>query len=196
MVDLIEVSSFDKNSNPKVSELSTVVLISAAAVTSSFLLIFIPNVETISLSIFLVGYLFKFKSAIQSYLAIVITWEFIASISYGFSFLVIPFKATGWFFFLLSGIACKKRKELSRIELIAIGMSLTLLWDLITTIPSAMIIGNDAKSFWSVYFSSLIFGVPFYAIHVFSNAYMFGMFPTIATPIKTTLRNKVPSMLI
>ena len=123
------------------------------------------------------------------------TWEFIASISYGFSFIVIPFKATGWLFFLLAGMGCKKKKDLSRIELIAIGMSLTLLWDLITTIPSAMIIGSDAKSFWSVYLSSLIFGIPFYAIHIFSNAYLFAMFPSIAKPIKATLRNKVPSVL-
>ena len=62
---------------------STSVIFSAAAVASSLVFIFVPNLETLSLFFFLVGYKYGIKTGLTTVVTSVIIYEMFASQFYG-----------------------------------------------------------------------------------------------------------------
>jgi hypothetical protein len=84
---------------------ATSVIFSAAAVASSTILLFIPNLETISLFIFLVGYRYGKATGTMTVLTTVTIYEMFASQVYGTGG-IIPFllKFPPYFLIMLTGV--------------------------------------------------------------------------------------------
>ncbi len=162
---------------------------------TSYLLIFVPNVETITLSVFFCGYSFRYRFSLKLMLATLIVWEMVASVSWGFSMVAFPFKFAGWILVFLAGRLAKTISLQSNLEFAAAGAILTLVWDAIATISTALILGSSFKEFLAIYFASIILGIPFTIIHVISNTYLFFMFPYLIKSVVPNIQTKYPNCL-
>ncbi len=88
-----------------IKALSVSVIFSAAAVASSLVFIFIPNLETLSVFFFLVGYRYGIKTGIATVVTSVTIYEMFASQFYGTGGLI-PFllKFPPFFLFVIFGV--------------------------------------------------------------------------------------------
>ncbi|OLS19876.1 MAG: hypothetical protein HeimC3_43150 [Candidatus Heimdallarchaeota archaeon LC_3] len=168
---------------------SIIITYSAAAVGSTTILLIVPNFETISLFIFLVTLRFGLKIGFQMMLTTAIIFELFATTVYGFGGWVLIFKIIGYLFFILvAGVMYKKeiykelinennsinQKYLYSILFFFIGYSLTIVYDLITTLSIIVIFPS-----LSLIMVNLIAGIPFFIFHEVTNGLLFSLIPSI-----------------
>jgi len=191
---LYEIRNFEKE-NQKVSSISLTIQISAVTIAISAILLGIPSVEIITLSIFMAGYLYRFRFASELMMAIVLTWEIVATITFGFSGYAFPFKILGWTFILLAGRLSWRIGINSPIEFATVGAFVTLIWDIILLFSVPFTVGLTG-GFIPLLISSFIFGIPFTFIHVVSNALLFSLLPKIIASIRTPLEKDYSNLLL
>lgn len=164
-----------------------IVIYSAAAVASSTSLVFIPNLETITIFIFLVSFYYGFKIGFSMMLTTSIIYELFASIVYGFSGPLFFFKLFAYSFTVLiasnlsnilkndipdGNLARRFSNNRSRIGFLIVGVILTLLYDLITTTYSYFLVQN-VKAFILLF----IAGLPYIFFHELTNGIIFFFIP-------------------
>lgn len=165
-----------------------VIIYSAAAVGSSTSLIFIPNLETITIFIFIVSYYYGFRIGLSMMLTTAIIFELFASITYGFGGPLFFFKIFGYTITVtIAAYLSKVRSSYSnpnedsnlflrnlgsRIGFMIIGVFLTLLFDLITTLYSYFLVQN-LNAFVLIFIS----GLPFIFFHELTNGIIFFFVP-------------------
>lgn len=178
---------------------SIVVIYSAAAVASSTSLVFIPNLETITIFIFLVSFYYGFKIGFSMMLTTATIYELFASIVYGFSGPLFFFKIFAYLINVLvasnlSNILNKDNKNFSiseisakitsRLGFMAVGVILTLAFDLITTLYSFFLVQN-IRAFALLF----VAGIPYIFFHELTNGIIFFFVPDYVKVIK--LSNKI-----
>ncbi|WP_455464622.1 hypothetical protein [Candidatus Hodarchaeum mangrovi] len=201
-------------STPLLSEIKAIrlfaisVIYSAVAVASSTFLIFIPNLETLSLIFFIVGYRYGYSTGFVTVLTSVTVYEFFASQFYGSGGLI-PFLLKFPPYFLIVIVAVLFRKTKNQ-DLIKKGLFLsddkadTILYQpqgeihevsfsfyehvLISLLGVSLTIIYDivtsigilvfVPSFEGL-FISFITGLPFVIFHQATNAFLFFTIPSI-----------------
>ncbi len=169
----------------KLNDFSIIVSFSAAGIATSLILIFLPNIETITYTVFLVGFLYGKKNGILTGITISIGWEIVATmIMGGFSGIIFPFKIIFWAFTgFLGGVLNNKHFKLEKIiEFASIGAFLGLMYDLWVTVGIALMFLNQ-NAFWVIFISKLIFGAPFTVAHVIGNLILFSSMPMVIRAI-------------
>ena len=167
------------------NDVAIIASFSAAGIASSLILIFLPNIETITYTAFLIGFLHGKKRGFLGGFTIAIGWEVVASmVMGGFSGLVFPFKLTFWVFTgLLGGLLNNNKFRLSSsLEFSAVGALLGLLFDLWVTVGIALMFVNQG-AFWALFISKIIFGAPFTLAHVIGNTILFSSMPMVIRAI-------------
>ncbi|MDH5646640.1 MAG: hypothetical protein OEZ01_11565, partial [Candidatus Heimdallarchaeota archaeon] len=172
--------------NPKLltyQQIGLRIQLSAATLATSFLLIEIPNVETITLMCFLLGFLFKPRFAYSTVLTIVISWEVLATIIFAFSGITFPFKLFAWLIVCSLGIFARKIHVKSPIIFALFGFISALIYDILVTIPVAMLFLGNNTGFVTIYVSSFVFGLYFTLSHTLSNTLFFFFIPLLINNI-------------
>jgi hypothetical protein len=200
---------------------STSVIFSAAAVASSTVLLLVPNLETLSLFFFLVGYKHGLSTGTATVITSVTVYEIFASQIYGTGgpipfllkfppFLLIMISGVYFYHLKASQNGVQKEKELGssptshtepmkpltkilyqppvvnrlekatqfslyeRLLLIQLGLALTVLYDVITSLGILIFVPT-----WEGVFISFITGIPFYLFHQVTNMILFSTLPSI-----------------
>ena len=94
-----------------IQDTSTIIIYSAAAVGSSTALLFIPNLETITLFTFLIAYLYGYRIGFAMMLTTATLFEFFATIAYGFAGYLFFFKLASYSITTLLGAFIGKSKR-------------------------------------------------------------------------------------
>lgn len=94
-----------------IHDTSIIIIYSSAAVGSSTALLFIPNLETITLFIFLVAYLYGYRVGFAMMLTTAILFEFFATIAYGFAGYLFFFKLVSYSITTIIGAFIGKAKQ-------------------------------------------------------------------------------------
>jgi hypothetical protein len=177
----------------KTRETALIITYSAAAVGSSTYLLLIPNLETITLFIFLVSMCYGYRIGFQMMLTTAIIFEFFATAIYGAGGWLIFFKIFAYSFSVLIGgflknrlIFLTNRNFLQRpsnnnnllVFFFFLGYFLTLFYDIITMLSYLLIF----PSFY-VFLVTFIAGIPWYLFHELTNASLFMLIPKLATII-------------
>jgi hypothetical protein len=188
---------------------SIVIMYSAAAVGSSTILLFIPNLETITFFIFLVTLTFGFKIGVQMMLTTTIVFEFFATSLYGFGGWMLIFKIIPYFILVLVAsflnksvqkekpinkpftdtqkgnsiffISSKKNNLYNMIFFFILGFSLTIIYDVITTLSLFIIVPSV-----QVLILNFIIGIPYTLFHEITNGLLFMLIPVASQLIKKT----------
>ncbi len=158
---------------------------SALAVATSSILIFLPNVETITYTVFLSGFVLGKRLGALTGLTTAISWEIVASMMMGgFSGIIFPFKIVFW---IGTGVLGSSTADLLKptrsLEFSIIGASLGLLYDLWVTIGVALLFLSSG-SFIPVFLSRFFLGIPFTISHVAGNFAIFSTMPHVIRAIR------------
>ena len=193
------ISSF--NYKKLVKSTAIIAIYSAAAVATSTGLIYIPNLETISIFIFLVSFYYGFRIGLPMMLTTAIIFELFASVAYGLSGPVFFFKLVAYLFNVLvaSNIAKVlfdnygtdepkelKSATLQRIGFAIVGIFLTLIFDLITTLSTYLFLQN-IESF-VIFF---VTGIPLMMFHELTNGIIFFFIPDYVKLINLSSTSKI-----
>lgn len=170
--------------------LALMIQIAAAGIATSFILILIPNVETISFTSFFLGYSFRKKFALSTTLLMVVVWEILATMVLSTSGIIFFFKLVAWILITLLGVVAHKLKTHSMAEFAFFGMLSALIFDLLVTIPYAIINSSELDNFLSIFFSSIVVGIYFTIFHVFGNGLLFSLIPKFYKNIYNLLSQK------
>ncbi len=189
------VTSFEQEKMAEVSEFALSIQFAAAAVATSTILIYIPNVETLTITAFLLGYLFHFRFGYRTLLLTLVVWEFVATVAYSVSLISFPFKLIGWIFVFLLGTLSYQLRNKSRVEFMAIGALGTLVWDIILTLPTVIVLISTPNEAMAVFISSFVFGIPFTIVHVVANSLFFFFVPDLINRLYPNLVSKFPNVV-
>lgn len=181
-----------KSINREVRLLAISVMFSALAVASSTALVFIPNLETLTLIFFLVGYRYGIRAGSGVAIISTILYEFIASAFWGPSGIIFFFKfppylltaCLGGIFGRKVNLDGKKQNQEENLKngepwslLFAIvGVIVSFIYDFVTTISFLL---------WTPEFTigtlivQMMIGLPFTAMHCATNFVMFLFIPLI-----------------
>ncbi len=171
-----------------------IVVFAAAAVGSSAALLFIPNLETITLFIFLIAFVYGYRTGFAMMITTAFVFEFFASTVYGVATYLLPFKLVSYSITVITAafigkIYYNEQNNAKRIEdslsipnkvqtkiLFAfIGLILTLIYDMIT-VTSIFLFYSSTDAFFVLF----ITGIPWYLFHETTNALLFTLIPTLA----------------
>lgn len=185
------ISSHENISNLDYKNLLTstaiIVIYSAAAVASSTGLIFIPNLETITIFIFLVSFYYGLKIAFSMMITTTIIFELFASIVYGPGGFLFLFKIFSYIVNILIAVSLANilkenakgslfTKNISKLQVrlgfAFVGFLITLIFDLVTTLYFVFLFQN--LKVFVLYFIS---GIPFMLFHEFTNVLIFFFVP-------------------
>lgn len=180
---MVVISSFENDRILGIGAFSLQIQFAAAAIASSFLLLFLPNIETITITVFLAGYLFTRKFGITTLLIIVFSWEILVSSIFAFSGIIFPFKIIGWGIVLLLGNLARWLQVSKSYEFMIFGITSAIIWDSIVSIATPLTLASDPAAFWTLFIVSIIGGIPFTFLHALGNFYFFAMIPTILDSI-------------
>ncbi|MEM4713757.1 MAG: DUF6580 family putative transport protein [Candidatus Bathyarchaeia archaeon] len=137
-----------------------------------------PNVEFTSLLTFTVGVIFGSFTGVLFGCSVMFVNGFLSP--WGFAGLNMPFQMVGMGIAGLAGgiygkFWDKKLGLKSLFEAAVVGASLTLIYDFVTNFGVAVISSLSGTPFHLALISTLISGVPFSLIHIFSNVFVFGL---------------------
>ncbi|MFQ6126643.1 MAG: hypothetical protein ACE5R6_18815 [Candidatus Heimdallarchaeota archaeon] len=174
-----EVMSFQAK-HTKTWNYAIIALFSALAVATSLLLVLVPNLETITLVIFLVSLRYGFRTGMFTAMTIAVIFELIASQLFGSGAIIFPFKLIAYLLIALTGALWKKSScKPGKIALAITGATLAILFDMITTLGLVLWLGQPI----SAYFVLLVIGIvvpPFFTpLHVLGNAFLFQLVSSI-----------------
>lgn len=186
----MQVEDLENKDLVEIQNLSLRVQLAAAAIGSSLLLIFIPNVETITFTAFLVGFLFSTRFALSITFTMVIGWEIFASIIFAFSGITFFFKLLAWFIITLIGAGARKMNVKKAYEFAILGTVSALIFDFLVTIPYALFFVNDRNNFLSVFIATLTIGIYFTIFHIIGNTVLFSMIPKLIDTLYPILENR------
>ena len=174
----------------EVKTMATCALLAALAVSSSTALLIIPNVEMMTLILFITGYRYGIRAGISTTLVAIILYEMIVTAFFGWLPLVTLAKTPAYLLVTIIGSILGQADQTS-LDNIAeqlktsqntslvygtIGLLLTLGYDLLTTLAFGISsFGFDLKALAVVYF----LGLPFTIVHEASNFMLFFWFPAI-----------------
>lgn len=77
MVEFVTHHDFTQVDSNRTREISLLIQMVAATIGTSFLLLSLPNVETITLGVFFMGFVFKPKFGFKTMITTLIAWELI-----------------------------------------------------------------------------------------------------------------------
>jgi hypothetical protein len=147
-----------------------------------------PNVEITSLTVFLAGAVFGVFFGVGLGVLVLLINGFVSP--WGFAGLILPFQVIG---IAIVGLGAGLYRfsrggsydSASYAETAVLGAFLTLVYDIVTNLGFAVIIGNGRPDLFTV-IGVLVAGAIFSAIHVVSNAVIFGLvFVPISKAIKS-----------
>lgn len=147
---------------------SMLAIFTATALSTNYLMIGLVNVKFMDLIVFLGGYLFGTGFGVQ---VGILTWLVYGTVNpYGFNFPTLIVTVIGEMIYGIAGGLSRKKVKPSgypTFEFVFIGFLTTFIYDLLTNIATAYIVGIPL-------FITLINGIPFALIHEISNAAFFG----------------------
>lgn len=192
--EMTEVSNFDEQFTQDTSyfedeELKSLtkfalrIQLAATGIATSFILLFVPNVETITILSFLFGFLFPIGYALSITLTMIIGWELLLTMVISFSGITFFFKLVAWCLITLLGSFARKIKITKAYEFGFFGFLSALIFDFIVTISIPLVFISDDRSFTTVLIAALVFGIPFTILHIISNSLLFSFFPKITKGI-------------
>lgn len=176
----------------KTWDYAIIAMFSALAVATSLVLLLVPNVETITLVIFLVSLRYGFRTGMCTAITVALTYELLASQIFGSGAIILPFKLVAYLVIVLTGDLWKKSSRLpGKVALAATGASLAVMFDLITTLGLVLWLGQPL----STYFVLLVIGIvvpPFFTpLHVLGNALLFQFIPSIQSHLDALEAHRV-----
>ena len=164
--------------------------LAAAAVASSAALIFIPNVETITLFVFLMGIVLSTRQALIGAVTTAILFEFVATAVYSPSGFTFYLKLVSWLLVVILGIATRSEFRkfrdpaqnvslFDRLMLYGLGAFTAFLFDSITNIGMLLFLPSSGNSIIVAYFAIFLAGILFTITHVVSNSLLFLVIPEL-----------------
>ncbi|OLS28999.1 MAG: hypothetical protein HeimC2_01940 [Candidatus Heimdallarchaeota archaeon LC_2] len=184
------ISYFEDEDLKDLTKFALRIQLAAAGIASSFLLLFVPNVETITFLAFFVGFVFPLSYALTVTITMVIGWEFLLTMIISFSGITFFFKLIAWIIITILGSFARKIKITRPYEFGIFGFISSLIFDIIVTISIPLIFITDEGGFTSVLIAAFIFGIPFTIAHVISNSTLFSFFPKLLHSILPVLESK------
>ncbi|MHA1686226.1 MAG: hypothetical protein ACTSYD_07415 [Candidatus Heimdallarchaeaceae archaeon] len=173
-----QASSLYTNKNGDITlihilKLSTISSIASLGIVLSVFVILVPNLEFISISMFLITLLFGIKYGIFSVFAISIVYELIVTPIYGSAGLLFFFKVFSYLLLVISTYLFRHHLlQCSWWELGIFGAFFSLLYDIITTIGGQLIIIQSHITFLYLV-SVFIMGTLWTLTHIITNFILF-----------------------
>ncbi|MFW9851333.1 MAG: hypothetical protein ACFFDS_00135 [Candidatus Thorarchaeota archaeon] len=156
-------------------KLSVSASLASLGIILSAIVVYIPNIEFISVTIFLIALLFGHYYGIITAVAITIVYEFFVTSIYGSAGLLIFFKLFCYVCLaLIAGLGRKSFLKLSFWELGIFGSLFALIYDIVTTLGAQLIILQSEITPYYI-FLVLITGIPFTIIHFLGNFALFSL---------------------
>ncbi len=156
-------------------KLSVSASLASLGIILSAIVVYIPNIEFISVTIFLIALLFGHYYGVITAVAITIVYEFFVTSIYGSAGLLIFFKLFCYISLaLIAGLGRKHFLKLSFWELGIFGSLFALAYDIITTLGAQLIILQSQITLHYI-FLVLITGIPFTIIHFLGNFALFSL---------------------
>lgn len=187
-------ADFEDAEADQIRKLSLRIQFAAAAMASSFILLNVPNIETITFSVFIVGYLFPRKYALSITLTTVIGWELLVTSVFGFSGITFFFKLVAWCLITLLASFARAVGVNKSYQFAVLGFFSALLFDFLVTISIAILFINSEKTFLTILLTYLILGLLFTIIHVIGNTILFAMIPQFLEVILPLLLRSYPNV--
>ncbi|MCK4895729.1 MAG: hypothetical protein KAS47_02915 [Candidatus Heimdallarchaeota archaeon] len=160
-------------------KLSVTAAIASLGIILSAFVIFFPNIEFISVTIFLIALLFGLEYGLLAAISIAIVYEFLVIPIYGSGGLLILFKLLCYIgLAIVAGLGRKLFVKLSFWELGVFGATFALIYDVITTLFGQIIVLQQSVTA-TYLISLLIWGIPFTLSHVIGNFILFSLTKTL-----------------
>lgn len=169
--------------------------LAAAAMASSFLLISLPNIETITFTVFVFGFLFPIRYSLSLTLTIAIGWEILISTVLSFSGITFFFKLFAWILITLLGQFARELKAVKTYHFAIFGLLSALIFDFIVTIAVAILFFNNQESFIAAFFTFLVIGILFTIAHIIGNVILFTFIPRFVGVILPLLNQSYPTLV-
>ncbi|MHA1952590.1 MAG: hypothetical protein ACW96U_01435 [Candidatus Heimdallarchaeaceae archaeon] len=186
----------DKKTISVILRLSVSASLAALGIVLSTVVVLIPNIEFISVTIFLISLLFGTYYGLLGAVSIALVYEFIVTTIYSTAGLVIPFKLICYIgLALLAGFGRKVFTKLSFWEFGILGGIFALIYDIVTTIGGLIPVFLEATTIPSL-LSVLILGIPFTLVHFFGNFILFSLITPIIGWIKAAFRYRGIKLLM
>ncbi|MCY3413269.1 MAG: DUF4430 domain-containing protein [Candidatus Heimdallarchaeota archaeon] len=174
--------------------IALMIQLAAAGIATSFMLILVPNIETISLTAFYLGFTFKRKFALQTTVIMVIGWELLATLVFSTSGIIFFFKLIAWIFIALMGYLASSFHVSKPEYFMIFGVISALIFDLLVTIPYAILNATSISTFYSLFLSSVVIGLFFSSMHIIGNLFLFALFPLLFDTLDHLLSMKFGSI--
>lgn len=156
-------------------KLSVSASLASLGIILSAIVVYVPNIEFISVTIFLIALLFGYNYGVISAVAITMVYEFLVTSIYGSAGLLIFFKLFCYISLaLVAGLGRKIFLKLSFWELGILGAVFALAYDIITTLGAQLIILQSQITPYYILLV-LITGIPFTIIHFIGNFVLFSL---------------------
>ena len=169
----------EKNRIQTILKLSVTATLASLAIILSAVVIFFPNIEFISVSIFLITLLFGIEYGLLAAISISVVYEFLIIPIYGSGGLLILFKLLCYVLLvLIAGAGRKIFVKLSFWELGILGATFALFYDVVTTLFGQIIVLQQNITM-PYLISILIWGIPFTLAHMIGNFLLFSLTRTL-----------------
>ncbi len=192
----MEKLDLESDNLQSIHDISLSIQIAAAGIATSFVLILIPNFETISLTAFLLGYIFRKRFAVITSIVMIISWEILATLVFSTSGIIFFFKLSAWMIIMFLGILARKISVDTTEGFATIGLISALIFDILVTIPYALLNSTGNTDFMTLLLSSLFVGLYFSIFHIIGNTFLFSLIPSIYGNITSILEIKYPSVIV
>ena len=160
-------------------KMSVTAALASLGIILSAIVIFFPNIEFISVSIFLIALLFGIEYGLLAAISIAVVYEFLVIPIYGSGGLLILFKLLCYIALaIVAGFGRKLFVKLSFWELGVFGATFALLYDVITTLFGQIIVLQQSVTL-TYLISLLIWGIPFTLSHMIGNFILFSLTRTL-----------------
>lgn len=177
-------------------KLSVSASLASLGIILSALVVYIPNIEFISVTIFLIALLFGHYYGIIAAVGVSIVYEFFVTSIYGSAGLLIFFKLFCYLTLaLIVGLGRKSFLKLSFWELGIFGSLFALAYDIITTIGAQIIILQSQITTYYIMLV-LITGIPFTILHFLGNFFLFSLTRNIIKWIISAFRHRGIKLLM
>ncbi len=169
----------EKDRIQTILKLSVTATLASLGIILSAVVIFFPNIEFISVSIFLIALLFGIEYGLLAAISIAVVYEFLVIPIYGSGGLLILFKLLCYIALaIIAGLGRKLFVKLSFWELGVFGATFALFYDVITTLFGQIIVLQQSVTI-PYLISLLIWGMPFTLSHMVGNFILFSLTKTL-----------------
>jgi len=180
---MLKMKKKEKTSNQK-NRIETILKMAISAslgslgIVLSTIVVFVPNFELISVTIFLISLLFGVYYGLLAAISISLVYEFIITLIVGPAPYLFPFKLICYIILaLIAGLTRKFFLRLSFWELGILGSLFALIYDVFVTIGFVTIGSN--KLIMSILLAAIVNGTLLTIIHVIGNFILFSLTKTI-----------------